>query len=90
MVKKNTNILTISLFIIELKNYIVSKTARKQTKNMLFSLDKEPDLALISPKTGKIGLINHAFYSNHHTFTSHTPNILNITNNTDKPKGNQK
>ena len=50
MVKKNTNILTISLFIIELKNYIVSKTARKQTKNMLFSLDKEPDLALISPK----------------------------------------
>jgi hypothetical protein len=73
MVKKNTNILTISLFIIELKNYIVSKTARKQTKNMLFTLDKEPDLALISPKTGKIVLINHAFYSNHHTFTSYTP-----------------
>ena len=50
MVKKNTNILKISLFIIDLKNCFVSKMARKQTKNVIFTLDNEPDLALISPK----------------------------------------
>lgn len=34
----------------DLKDYIISETARRQTKNMVFMLDNEPYLALISPK----------------------------------------
>ncbi len=53
-------------------------------------MDLRNYIALISRrKTGKSGLINHAFYSNFLTFNSHTPNILNITDNADKPKRDQ-
>ena len=38
------------LFITDLKDYIISETARKQTKNMVFMPDNGPKLASISPK----------------------------------------
>ena len=50
MVKQNANKLTISLFITDLKDCIISETARKQTKNMVFMPDNRPKLASISPK----------------------------------------
>ena len=50
MVKQNAYKLTISLFITDLKDYIISETARKQTKNMVFMPDNRPKLASISPK----------------------------------------
>lgn len=50
MVKQNANKLTISLFITDLKDCIISKTARKPTKKMVLMFDNGPKLARISPK----------------------------------------